>query len=106
MLPPVVLQLLQVLTLLIFSPLVTGVISRAEALLQTIPAGTLLPDCIRYAAVAGRDVRMDDSQAVCRHDTCAQHTADRCERHGGQRRVSVRGHNSTFVVLLASLSWI
>lgn len=34
MLPPVVLQLLQVLTLLVFSPLVTGIISRAEALLQ------------------------------------------------------------------------
>ncbi len=33
-LPPVVLQALQVLTLLIFSPLITGVISRAEAILQ------------------------------------------------------------------------
>jgi len=33
-LPPVVLQILQVLTLLVFSPLVSGVISRVEAMLQ------------------------------------------------------------------------
>lgn len=32
--PPVILQALQVLTLLMFSPLITGVISRAEAILQ------------------------------------------------------------------------
>lgn len=34
MLPPIVLQALQVLTLLVFSPLINGVISRAEAVLQ------------------------------------------------------------------------
>jgi formate hydrogenlyase subunit 4 len=62
-LPPVALQLLQVLTLLVFSPLVTGMISRAEAMLQARKGPSILQPYydIRKMLRKGRSVPEDAS---------------------------------------------
>lgn len=63
MLPPVALQLLQVLTLLVFSPLVTGVISRVEAMIQARKGPSILQpyyDIFKFLC-KGRSVPEDAS---------------------------------------------